>query len=126
LIKRFLCKATGKTVSVHPTFSHSHKRYLLSFVIDCLSQLLEHQRSIYSVALEKKIYRQTLRRWKESFTNAQTETKRVCIHMSGQPPGSTLGTALLSYFRSLACGDVYKGAALGMLCLSNSFSCLLY
>jgi hypothetical protein len=125
-IKRFRCKKTGKTVSVHPIFSHSHKRYLLSFVIDCLKQLIGQGHSIYTVAREKQVPRRTLKRWKQSFTKSHTETKRIAFFPSGLPPDSSLGTAMLSYFRSIACGDVYKGAALGMVCLHNGFSCPLY
>jgi transposase-like protein len=125
-IKRFRCKKTGNTVSVHPIFSHSHQRYLLPFVIDCLKQLIDQGRSICSVAREKQMCRQTLKRWKHSFIKSHTETKRIAFFPHGQPPGSSLGTAMLSYFRSIACGDVYKGAALGMVCLHDGFSCPLY
>ena len=126
-IRRFYCKRTGKTISVHPRFSHSHKRYVLAFFIECLSKLIEQGRSVCSTAKECSVPRQTLRRWKSGLSSANTAAKWACFFHGGLPgSGNDLGTALLMYFRKSGSGELSNGTALAMVCLHEGFSCPLY
>jgi hypothetical protein len=127
-IRRFYCKRTGKTVSVHPTFSHSYKRYVLAFVIECLSKLVENGRSICSVAKEQGVPRQTLRRWKRGLFFLNAVAKWVCFfHGKGLPAGdSVLSVALMRYFHQCGNNDLSQGTVLAMICLHERFSCGLY
>jgi hypothetical protein len=47
-VKRYLCKRTGRTFSIYPSFSHFHKQFLLTFVIERLTAIIEDGRSVYS------------------------------------------------------------------------------
>ena len=123
-IQRFLCTIVRRTVSVHPQFSQTMKRYQLSFVFECLSELLEKKRVMNSVAREKKIYRQTLKRWSHSFANAHTEAKRICFYMKDQLPTSSLVSNMFMYFRSLTVEPLAEAGA--MIKLYNQFSTPLY
>jgi hypothetical protein len=48
----------------------------LPFVIECLTQLIDQQRSIYSVAREKQVYRKTIRHWKHKESVMKNNKKR--------------------------------------------------
>jgi hypothetical protein len=125
-IKRFLCKRTGRTVSVHPRFSHFFKRFVLARVIKCLVGILERGRSIYSESKDSGVSGRTLRRWRDGFAGAAA-AKYACFAMSGlSPPRRSLPDLLFSYFRQAGNGDIVMGAVMGMVCLWERFSRPLY
>jgi len=126
-IKRFLCRRTGRTVSVHPRFSHIHKRYLIAFVIERLIAIIEQGRSTYSESKRTGVSSRTLRRWRKSFSETDATAKRACFAQSGlSPPERPLAVVLFDYFRHTGSGDVVTGAALGMVRLWQRFSRPLY
>jgi hypothetical protein len=126
-IRRFYCKTTGRTVSIHPRFSHSYKRYTLAFVIAGLSALIEEKHSAYGTAKEFGLPRQTLHRWNNSLTDVNIAAKWACFFHGGLPsPDTDFSTALLKFFRKSGNGDQPKGTALAMVCLHEGFSCSLY
>jgi transposase-like protein len=124
-IKRFYCKVTRKTISMHPRFSHTRKRYVLPFVIDCFVRMLENAVRQAHVAQELHIPRQTLKRWVNSFCCNDTETKWICFRLTG-PPQSCLGMQLLSHFRKIEQATLYDNVASGMVCLLEHFYISLY
>jgi hypothetical protein len=126
-IKRFLCQRTGKTVSVHPRFSHFYKRFVLAFVIERLIGITEGGHSIYSESKRFGVSPRTLRRWRNGFTASNTVVKHACFVASGlSPPDQQLSATLFSYFRSVESCDIFTGAALGMVYLWERFSHPLY
>jgi len=125
-IKRFFCKMTGRTVSVHPRFSHFFKRFVLAFVIEGLLAIIERGRSVYSVSKDSGVSGRTLRRWRDGFAGAAV-AKYACFSMSGlSPPRGSLPDLLFSYFRQAGNGDMVMGAVMGMVCLWERFSRPLY
>jgi len=124
-VKRFLCKKTGRTVSVHPVFSHIKKQYYLPYVIDCMCLLFEKLLAISAVSRQCGVPRQTLASWKKSFSGSFTEAKRICFSHHTGPP-ELLPHLMLSYFRNHKSADIYKGAALGMVHLHEAFGAALY
>jgi hypothetical protein len=126
-IRRFLCRRTGRTVSVHPRFSHFFKRYHLAFVIEHLRAIIEQGRSVYSESKRTGVSSRTLRRWRNSFSEAHTVSKYACFGTSGlSPPARPLGTVMFDYFRCAGNGDIATGAAKGMVRLWELFSRTLY
>jgi transposase-like protein len=126
-IRRFLCRRTGRTVSVHPRFSHFFKRYLLAFVIERLIAIIEQGRSAYSESKRTGVSSRTLRRWRKSFSEADAAAKRACFTESGlSPPERPLAVVLFDYFRCAGSGDISTGAAWGMVRLWERFSRPLY
>jgi len=126
-IKRFLCKRTGKTVSIHPRFSHFLKRFVLAFVIERLIAIIEEGRSVYSESKRTGVSPRTLRRWRDGFTTGESAAKRACFFLSGlSPPGRSLPALMFSYFRRTGSGDILTGAAVGMVRLWERFSRPLY
>jgi len=124
-IKRILCKITGKTISVHPIFSHARKWYSLSFVIDCLVKLFENALDLSTTANEMRVPRQTLSRWKKTFATKQNEAKQICFTDTGQN-GIPLPLKMLSYFRGYESGSLYSGAAVAMVHLQELYNASLY
>lgn len=126
LIHRLLCNRIGLTLSLHPVFSHTYKRYLLSFVIECLSKLIEDSQSLHQVSSKTGTCRRTLRRWRDGFLSNET-AKRACFFRSGlSPPGVDFGPLLLHYFRKTNTFDAAAGAVLGMVRLQHEFCYPLY
>jgi len=126
-IKRLLCKMTGKTVSIHPRFSHFLKRFVLAFVIERLRAIIEDGRSVYSESKRTGVSSRTLRRWRDGFTTGESAAKHACFVTSGlSPPGQQLAALMFSYFRHEGSGDILTGAALGMVRLWTRFSRPLY
>jgi hypothetical protein len=126
-IKRFLCNRTGKTVSVHPRFSHFYKRFVLAFVIERLVGITEGGHSVYAESKRFGVSPRTLRRWRSCFTSSNSVAKHACFVASGlSPPEQQLSATMFSYFRTLESGDIFAGAALGMVRLWERFSCPLY
>ncbi len=126
-IHRFICNRTGLTVSIHPRFSHFFKRFILTFVIDCLIAIIEKSRSIHSESKRTGVSSRTLRRWRDSFSKAESPAKHACFAMSGlSPPGQLLPNLLFNFFRQIGSGDLHKGAATGMVRLWEGFSRPLY
>lgn len=125
-IKRFFCKGTGRTVSVHPRFSHFFKRFVLAIVIKSLIAIIERGRSVYSVSKDSGVSERTLRRWRDGFAGAAA-AKYACFSMSGlSPPRRSLPDLLFSYFRQAGNGDMDMGAVRGMVRLWERFSSPLY
>jgi hypothetical protein len=124
-VKRFLCKKTGKTVSLHPLFSHAKKRYYLPFVIDCICLLFEKLLTLSSTSKKCEVPRQTLADWKRNFSDCHTEAKRICFSLHTGPP-EHLVQKLFSCFRNNENADIYKGAATGMVRLHSDFKAALY
>lgn len=133
-IKRFFCKGTGRTVSVHPRFSHFFKRFVLAFVIEGLIAIIERGRSVYSVSNDSGVSGRTLRRWRDGFAGAAA-AKYACFTprldsgatMSGlSPPRRSLPDLLFSYFRQAGNGDIVMGTVMGMVRLWERFSRPLY
>jgi transposase-like protein len=127
LIHRFLCKNTGKTVSMHPRFSHTAKRYTLAFVIECLRYIIELGFSITATARRFDLYRSTLRRWERGLSRQNEIAKWACF-FHGDLPRDTSGLAssLLQQCRSMGNGDLEAGTSPAMVCLHEGFSCRLY
>jgi len=124
-IRRFYCKVTRKTVTMHPCFSHKRKRYILQHVIQCLTLILENIIAISKVALSLQVPRQTLKRWAHSFSNMHCEAKRICYRLTG-PPQDCLGQQMLSHFRKIEKGTLCDNVARGMICLFEEFYRPLY
>jgi hypothetical protein len=133
-IKRFFCKSTGRTVSVHPRFSHFFKRFVIAFVIRCLVEILERGRSVYSETKRSGVSGRTLRRWRNGFAGAAA-AKYACFAprldsgttMSGlSPPRGSMPDFLFGYFRQAGNGDMVRGAVTGMVRLWERFSQPLY
>lgn len=124
-IKRILCKVTGKTISIHPIFSHVRKWYHLSFVIDCLVKLFEKAHSLSTTAKEMRVPRQTLNRWKNSFATKQNEAKQICFTDTGQN-STSLPHKMFSYFRKHDSGSLSSGAAAAMVHLQELYNASLY
>lgn len=124
-VKRFLCKKTGKTISVHPAFSHVKKQYYLPFVIDCMCLLLEKLLSINAVSRQCGVPRQTLASWKNSFSGSHIEAKGICFSHHTGPP-EQLSQWMLNYFRNHESADIYKGAVFGMVRLREDYGAALY
>jgi len=126
-IRRFFCKSTGRTVSVHPRFSHFFKRFVLSFVIEGLLAIIERGCSVYSVSKDSGVSGRTLRRWRDGFTTGAAVAKYACFTMSGlSPPMRLLPDLMFSYFRRAGNGDMVTGAVMGMVRLWERFSSPLY
>jgi len=66
-IYRYLCTASGKTISMHPDFCAAYKRYLLEYVITLLEEHLLNDRSLYSLCRKHHVYKRTLKRWHKRF-----------------------------------------------------------
>lgn len=124
-IRRFYCKNTGKTVSMHPGFSHTRKRYIFKDVINCLKYIIDNLMKISQVVSTFKIPRQTLKRWSYDFSNAHSETKRICYRLNG-PPECSLGQQILDHFRKMETGTLYENAISCMVYLSEEFYAPLY
>jgi len=124
-IKRILCKITGKTISIHPIFSHARKWYYLPLVIDCLVKLFEKAHSLSTTAKEMGVPRQTLSRWKNTFATKQNEAKQICFTDTGQN-GISLPLKMLSYFRRHESGSLSRGAAAAMVHLQELYNASLY
>jgi transposase-like protein len=125
-IKRFLCKICLKTISIHPTFSSTYKRFYFPFVIDCMVQLFEKLKSMYAVAKENNIAYQTLWRWKKSFSDTHKEVKRICFVNTTGPPLHLLSEICFNFFRTQQNGTIHDGAVVGMISLSEQFKASLY
>ncbi|MBN1759063.1 MAG: helix-turn-helix domain-containing protein [Chitinispirillaceae bacterium] len=128
LIHRLLCKRTGKTVSMHPRFSHTAKRYTLAFVMECLQYIIELGSSIRATAGHFGIYRSTVRRWMRGFSRHDINAKWACFFHGDLPRKTTAGfaPALLRHFRAMGKGNLEDGTSLAMLRLHDGFSCRLY
>ena len=126
-VRRFLCKRTGLTVSIHPRFSHFFKRYILAFVIERVIAIIEGGRSIYSESKRTGVSPRTLRRWRDGFSNAATAAKHACFRGAGpSPPERSLPGVMFEYFRWIGGDDLPTGAAMGMVRLWEDFSRALY
>lgn len=126
-VKRYLCVRTGRTVSIHPRFSHFQKRFILAFVIERLTAVIEAGRSIYSESKRTGVSERTLRRWRDGFGTGESAAKHACFAATGlSPPGQPLPALLFSYFRRTGSGDILTGAAVGMVRLWERFSRPLY
>jgi hypothetical protein len=126
-IRRFLCKHTGRTVSVHPRFSHFFKRFLLSFVIGRIVAITEQGRTAYRESKDTGVSQRTLHRWCNSFSTSETTAKYACFSPSGvSSAGPSMASLLFNSFRRTGSGDVCRGAAMGMVRLWEGFSRSLY
>jgi hypothetical protein len=127
LIRRFLCKSTGKTVSMHPRFSHTAKRYTVAFVAECLRYITELGGNTSAAARHFEMYRPTLRRWFRGLSRQNEIAKWACF-FHGDLPAATSGFApsLLKQFHFLGNGDLEAGTSLAMVRLHDGFSCRLY
>lgn len=126
-VKRYLCRRTGRTVSIHPRFSHFLKRFDLAFVIERLIAIVEDGRSIYSESKRTGVSPRTLGRWRDGFATGESPAKRACFFLSGlSPPERSLSALMFSYFRRIGSGDILTGATLGMVRLWERFSRPLY
>jgi hypothetical protein len=126
-VKRYLCKRTGRTVSIHPRFSHFFKRFVLAFVIERLIAIIEDGRSVYAESKRTGVSPRTLRRWRDGFTTGESAAKHACFAATGlSPPGQRLPSRMFSYFRRIGSGDILTGAAMGMVRLWERFSRPLY
>jgi len=125
-IYRYLCKGTGRTISMHPDFSHSYKRFTLESVLLVLQQHLIEEESIYRLCRENGYYLSTLRRWLRGF-GCDFESKRLCfLPFSTASPGKGFTTELFRYFISSGGSNISAGAALGMVRLHREFNRSLY
>ncbi len=124
-IRRFYCKTTRKTVSMHPRFSHTRKRYVLQHVIAYLSAILDKAIEMLQETSRVQVPRQTLKRWLHSFSNMHSEAKRICYHLTG-PPQDCLGKQMLCHFRKTGTGTLCDNAATAMVCLFEEFYRPLY
>jgi len=124
-IRRFYCKVTRKTVTMHPCFSHTRKRYILQHVIQCFIHILENIITVSQTALNLQVPRQTLKRWLHSFATMHGEAKRICYRLTG-PPQDCLGQQILSYFCAVETGTLLENVVRGMVCLSEEFFSPLY
>lgn len=112
---------------MHPQFSHAGKRYILAFVIECLSKLIERGKSLYAVAKCFEVPRQTLRRWCFGLLKRNEIAKWASFFHGGLPEGCTgFAPALLQHFRTIGNGTLERGTSLAMVCLHEGFSRPLY
>lgn len=124
-IRRFFCKTVRRTVSIHPRFSHTRKRYSLQHVLLCFIYLLETPIKASKVAAMTQVPRQTLGRWWHSFSNMHSEAKRICYNLRG-PPADCLGKQMLCHFSTTGTELLYDNAATAMICLFEGFNRPLY
>jgi hypothetical protein len=127
LIHRFLCKDTGRTVAMHPRFSHTGKRFTLAFVVKCLKYIIELGKSICAVSKKFVVYRKTLSRWMRGFCEQNFNAKWACF-FHGDLPREAAGfaPALLRHFRTTGNGNIVSGTASAMVRLQEMFSRRLY
>jgi hypothetical protein len=127
LIHRFLCKSTGRTVAMHPRFSHTAKRYTLAFVVKCLDSIIALGKSIYAVSKMFVLYHKTLSRWMRGFSGHNVNAKWACF-FHGDLPRDAAGfaPALLRHFRTMGNGNLEGGTSVAMARLHEDFSCCLY
>lgn len=124
-IRRFYCKNTGKTISMHPCFSHTRKRYTFQHVIDCLTRMIENLVKVSQIVSSSEVPRQTLNRWFYGFSSTNCETKRICYRLNG-PPESSLGMQIFDYFRKMETGTLIENLRNGMVLLFEEFYTPLY
>lgn len=77
-IYRYLCKKSGKTVSMHPDFLHAYKRYLLETVIFCIAECILTEKTTQRISVEQRVSLRSLQRWKRGF-NSGLPLKRLCL-----------------------------------------------
>jgi len=120
-IRRFLCSVTGRTVSVHPLFSHTRKRYTLQFALDSAGLLSDKAESIRSASTRLKTCRSNVSRWRRGIFSTAKEAKWVCFFHGDLPRPATLKDLLFSWFECCL-----AKAALGMSHLKEQFKSDLY
>jgi hypothetical protein len=126
MICRFLCKSTGRTVSMHPDFSHFYKRYSLSLVLRVLEAVIALGHSIRRTANGAGVSRRSAKRWVQGLTGDNSLSKSLCFFRSAAVSVDRFGSLLLKHFRHTGEGSLERGAAQGMLRLAAEYSCRLY
>lgn len=125
-IKRFLCKVTGRTVSVHPRFVHARKRFRLSTVVSCVAGVISRGESIRDTARACGVSRRSVRRWVRGLGTDEA-AKRLCFFPSGfPPPHLSLPAALVALFAEIDPRGLAAGAAEAMPRLQHAYECPLY
>ena len=125
-IYRFLCKSCRQTISLHPDFNHTNKRYSLNLVVFLLSLRFEQRRSRYAVCDLHDIDPRTLKRWERGFIENQ-HIKHICLFAkSHSPPSDRFAHHMLGHFKKNGTGDAVLGAAMAMTRLEHDFRCPLY
>ena len=120
-IKRFRCSVTGKTISIHPTFSQTRKRYTLQTALDATDLLSDQDTSITATAKRLCINRSNVSRWRRGFLLASEAAKWACFYHGDLPRPLTLKELLFSAFDCCI-----AKAAQGMACLKDLFRSDLY
>jgi transposase-like protein len=98
-IKRFRCTETGRTVSMHPTFSHTRKRYTLQSALDAAGLLSNRNENIRSASRRLNIYRSSVSRWRSGFFNTAEAAKWACFYHGDLPRPFLLKELLSSMFK---------------------------
>jgi transposase-like protein len=127
-IQRYLCKHSGKTISLHPQFSQSRKRYPLSTAMPALGALMWHARSVRGVAAAAGVARSTVSRWRRGMGRHEQQKRQSIPGLCGgaDPPGTSFVRVLLDAIVLLGGGELVDGTAQAMLCLAHAFDRPLY
>lgn len=125
-IYRLLCKHSHRTISMHPDFCVSYKRYPLCFVIPLLYRNIVCAESLRQLSKQHKVCVRTIKRWRHGL-GSQELSKRLCLFArSTGPPGPDFTQQLLTFFITAGNGNAVFGAALAQLRLQNRFCISLY
>jgi len=125
-IYRWLCKKCRKTISMHPDFSHSRKRYRLLIVIHVLSERFLEDRSRYAVSEKHDLLPRTIQRWERGLCSDFC-SKWLCFFPKIHgPPYEHFSASLCHHFVHLGKGEAAIGAARAMAHLHQLFQCRLY
>lgn len=83
-IKRFYCKATGRTVSLLPDFLLPRKQYSNTFVEAVLDNLLITGQGLCAVARKYALHYQTILKWLQGLA-VRKEVKAICFSRYNPP-----------------------------------------
>lgn len=125
-IYRFLCKNSGRTLSMHPDFCAAYKRHLLEYVIYLLEEYILKEKNLYQLCNEHSLYRRTLKRWLNGFQTNETAKRIAVLPRSTGPPGLAFLKELFLNFVKCGKGNSARGAASVMVRLFHDFSCHVY
>lgn len=113
-IRRFLCKDCGRTLSVHPRFSHRYKRYSLKTVVD----------SVRGVATG--VCDRTVKRWRAGMRAGQAVKIHLLQDAVVRHSDENFLHWLIRQFFRLGEGDPVMGAAEVMVGLDQDHAVALY
>lgn len=125
-IYRFLCTNTRRTISIHPDFSHSRKRFLLHVVIYCLYECFMKGLSRYRVSHQERICTRTLSHWQRGFCSHAAAKSISCALHAHSPPGGCFGYLFMSHVSRNGFLSACSEAARVMVRLHHDFSTALY